>query len=146
MPTRPLPPCGWKGWPPCPERRGTRRAGQYMCDDHDDATRRASDATRRTQGSAYGRPHRTLFRKTVLDRDPVCTCTECTDHQRGTTVGRCVRPSTEADHYPRTRRQLVKAKLDPNDPTYGRGLCKVCHDRHSARSSGAHGYRRPTDG
>jgi 5-methylcytosine-specific restriction protein A len=29
----------------------------------------------------------------------------------------------------------VDMGLDPNDPKFGRGLCKRCHDEHTARTS-----------
>lgn len=65
------------------------------------------------------RGHRT-FRDAVLARDPICKL--------------CYRrPSTVADHYPLSRRELVDAGLNPNDPTRGRGLCKPCHDTETAK-------------
>ncbi|QDY11401.1 hypothetical protein FJK98_02390 [Micromonospora sp. HM134] len=58
----------------------------------------------------------------------MCVCTDDThDHGR-----QCLRPSTVADHWPLSRRELVDAGLDANDPTRGRGLCKGCHDRHTS--------------
>ncbi|OXM53757.1 holin [Amycolatopsis thailandensis] len=71
------------------------------------------------------------FRAAVLDRDPVCRCTDagCTGHP-----GRpCVQPSTVADHWPVTRRALVRQGLDPDRPEHGRGLCQPCHNRYTAR-------------
>ncbi|RZE73308.1 hypothetical protein C0R02_27625 [Streptomyces albidoflavus] len=50
-------------------------------------------------------------------------------------AGDCDELSTVADHWPRTRRQLVTDGEDPNDPAHGRGLCEGCHNRHTARSS-----------
>lgn len=67
----------------------------------------------------YGRRHRRTFREAVLARDPICIL--C--HRR---------PSTEADHYPRSRRELEDAGLNPNDPSFGRGLCKPCHSAETA--------------
>lgn len=67
----------------------------------------------------YDRRHRRRFREGVLARDPICVM--------------CLRrPSTEADHYPRSKRELIADGLDSNDPRYGRGLCKPCHSRETA--------------
>jgi 5-methylcytosine-specific restriction protein A len=43
-------------------------------------------------------------------------------------------PATVADHHPRSRRELQAAGLDPDDPAYGRGLCELHHNRHTARA------------
>lgn len=138
MPTRPRPPCNHPGWPPCPERAGTTRPGQYQCDPHDQTTRAASDRARRPH-HRYGRAHRETFAAGVLARDNVCRCDECDDHGPI-----CTRAPDTADHWPRTKRQLEDLGLDPTDPQYGRALCKTCHDRHTSRSSGRHGYRPST--
>lgn len=72
-----------------------------------------------TERGYAGRGHK-AFRKAVLDRDPICVlCREAW--------------STVADHHPLSRKQLVDQDLDPNDPNNGRGLCKPCHDRETAR-------------
>ena len=68
----------------------------------------------------YGHRHRTLFRPRVLARAGHI-CQLC-----GTAI------ATVADHYPRSRRELEDAGLNPNDPQYGRALCKPCHDRETA--------------
>jgi 5-methylcytosine-specific restriction protein A len=60
------------------------------------------------------------FRRVVLRRDPICVL--CDLHA-----------STVADHYPTSRRDLLAAGLNPNDPSRGRGLCKHCHDTETAR-------------
>jgi len=65
------------------------------------------------------RGHRLRFRPGVLERDPICVI--CT-----------IAESTVADHYPRDKRHLDDIGLDSNDPRYGRGLCKPCHDRETA--------------
>jgi len=57
----------------------------------------------------------------VLDRDPICVLCR-------------LAASTVADHWPTSRRDLEAAGLDPNDPARGRGLCKPCHDRETARN------------
>ena len=70
----------------------------------------------------YGHHHRTRFREQVLARDPYCKLR----------LDGCQGLSTDADHHPLTRRQLVDAGLDPNDPKHGRGLCHRCHSRETA--------------
>ena len=59
------------------------------------------------------------FRIQVLENDHM-VCRLCGD------------PATIADHYPHTRKELIAKGLDPDDPQYGRALCKHCHDRHTA--------------
>lgn len=87
--------------------------------------RRSRERSQRARGSStqqgYGHEHRTRFRAPVLARDPICVV-----------CGKA--PSTEADHWPRSRKQLASAGLDPNDPRYGRGLCKPCHSAETARN------------
>ena len=84
------------------------------------ACKRAADLARGDAAQrGYGQRHRTLFREAILARDPVCQL--------------CLRAlSTVADHWPTSRRDLVALGLDPDDPIYGRGLCKRCHDRETA--------------
>lgn len=93
------------------------------------AHRREADRARGTaQERGYtGRGHQ-AFRNAVLTRDPICVICK-------------VAFSTVADHYPRSRKELVDAGLDPNDPQYGRGLDKQCHDRETAQNQpgGWHG-------
>lgn len=64
--------------------------------------------------------HRVRFRLGVLKRDPICVLCH-------------VAQSTDADHYPRSRQELVELGLDADDPQYGRGLCGPCHKRETAR-------------
>lgn len=61
------------------------------------------------------------FRRAVLRRDPICV--ECQQRQ-----------STVADHYPRSRKELISLNLNPNNPAYGRGLCATCHNQETARN------------
>jgi 5-methylcytosine-specific restriction protein A len=85
------------------------------------AHRRQARAAR-TDNTVYStRGHRT-FRTAVLTRDPICTLCH-------------LAVSTVADHYPRTRRELVAQGLDPNAPEHGRGLCAPCHNKWTAQSS-----------
>jgi 5-methylcytosine-specific restriction protein A len=37
-----------------------------------------------------------------------------------------------ADHYPLGRDELVEQGLDPDDPQYGRGLCRSCDSSQTA--------------
>jgi 5-methylcytosine-specific restriction protein A len=71
-----------------------------------------------TQRGYNTRGHRS-FRRDVLARDPVCMI--C--HKAMSTV---------ADHYPASRRDLLTQGRNPDDPNAGRGLCKQCHDTHTA--------------
>lgn len=82
-----------------------------------------AEQRRRPNGNPYATTaHRQQFRAVVLTRDPICVI--------------CQRaPSTIADHHPRERRDLLMLGLNPNDPNYGRGLCKTCHDKHTAATS-----------
>jgi 5-methylcytosine-specific restriction protein A len=66
------------------------------------------------------------FRRAVLRRDPVCVACRAA-------------PSTVADHYPASRRELVDAGLDPDNPARGRGLCASCHGRATAANPGQRG-------
>lgn len=86
----------------------------------------ARRGTARQRG--YDRKHERSFRTKVLTNNPLCVCTD-TDHDHG---AQCLRPSTVADHHPLSRRELVDAGLNPNDPEHGRGLCKGCHDQHTS--------------
>ena len=82
-----------------------------------DADRARGSATDRGYNT---RGHRT-FRNQTLNRDPICTLCG-------------VRESTVADHYPHSRKELLELGMNPNDPEYGRGLCKPCHDAHTAQA------------
>lgn len=80
----------------------------------------------RRRGTSWERGYSTrghqAFRNAVIMRDIVCV--EC-----------ALALATVADHYPRTRVELIELGMNPNDPQYGRGLCKPCHDRHTALTS-----------
>lgn len=104
------------------------------CEPHTRTARKAQQArtdsarpTARQRG--YDQDHERLFRRPVLQRDPICVL--C--HQA---------PSVHADHFPHTRTQLAAAGENPNDPQWGRGLCHSCHARHTATHDG--GYGNPT--
>ena len=88
------------------------QAGQTWCGDCDRARERVVDERRGTAAQrGYGSRGHRRFRRLVLARDPICVL--------------CGSIATEADHWPMSRRDLVAAGLDPNDPVRGRGLCKV---------------------
>ena len=91
--------------------------------------RKAAEIERGTPAQrGYGSAHRRRFRPGVLRRDPLCVCTD-EAHGHGP---QCLAPSTVADHWPLSRRELVAVGADPDDPAHGRGICKGCHDRHTS--------------
>ncbi len=80
--------------------------------------RAEAEAKRGTSSQrGYGNEHRTRFRAAVLAMHPTCTVQAACNGA----------PSTVADHWPLSRRELVEQGLDPNDPTRGRGTCGPCH-------------------
>lgn len=89
--------------------------------------------TRRGTASqrGYNTPGHQRFRQAVLARDPICTTTGC--HQW----------ATVADHYPDSRRELIAAGLDPDNPQHGRGLCKRHHDQATALHHSGWGSQTP---
>ncbi|GMA26185.1 restriction endonuclease [Luteimicrobium album] len=80
-----------------------------------------ADKARRPNGNPYSTSGHRRFREAVLARDPICVL--CMSAR-----------ATVADHYPTERRDLVDMGLDPDDPARGRGLCKPCHDKKTART------------
>lgn len=77
----------------------------------------------------YGGKRWHRARGIVLRRDPLCTAGP------DLAPAGCDAPSTRADHYPRTRRQLLADGVtDPDDPELMRGLCEHHHNRHTGRS------------
>lgn len=113
MPSAPRKPCSTVG---CPELVA---AGQgSKCDDHAGL----ADKHRGTSGQrGYGHRHQRQFREGVLAKHPICQMCR-------------VKPSTDADHYPKSKRELDQLGLNSNDPRYGRGLCHVCHSKHTAKT------------
>ena len=90
-----------------------------------------AETKRRPDGNPYATSGHRAFRTQVLAMQPYCVCDgECGHH-----TNRCGQPATVADHDPHERRDLVGMGLDPNDPQYGRGKCKRCHDARTARTS-----------
>lgn len=88
----------------------------------------------RARGTAAERGYRSAghrrFRELVLQRDPICVACQ-------------LAPSTVADHWPLSRRELVAQQLDADDPARGRGVCKRCHDRSTARHQPGGWHQRP---
>ncbi|MEW2631799.1 holin [Streptomyces sp. NPDC048389] len=94
---------------------GTPLPPASKCPRHDKRRPRRSAAA---QG--YGREHEQRFRAGVLERDPVCrVCGQA--------------PSTQADHWPLSKRELKARGLDDHDPLRGRGLCAPCHSSETAK-------------
>lgn len=85
------------------------------CHEH----RRAADRARGDRG--YSTPGHKRFRRIVLRRDPICVVCG-------------VAPSAVADHHPMSRKDLIAAGRNPDDPRAGRGVCKPCHDRETAKN------------
>lgn len=105
-------------WSPCTRCPTPTPPGVSMCP----RCKGEAERVRRPHGNPYATAGHARFREAVLARDPVCVLCLAS-------------PSTVADHYPHERRDLVDMGADPNDPNYGRGLCKPCHDKHTARTS-----------
>ena len=126
MPTRGLQPCLGPG---C-----TNRVKKGRCSDCLGNKQRASDQMRGTS-SDRGYSSRDGWRESrraAIRRDVQCQCEsiDC-DH----VALMCGAPSEVADHYPLSRRDLVRSMvLDPNAPEYLRGLCPTCHNMHTARN------------
>jgi len=100
----------------CPNMYPTGEGSQ--CGDH----RKLAEQTRRPNGNPYATAGHRRFRRAVLEANPIC-------------VACGIREATIADHYPHTRKELQDRGLNPNDPQYGRGLDKSCHDKHTAATS-----------
>lgn len=120
--------------PGCPEVTDTGRC---------EGCRREAERQRGTaRRRGYDRRHERTFRRGVLAKDPLCVCTDqtATDaHRHGPA---CLLPSTVADHHPRDKRELRRLGLDEHDPAHGRGLCKGCHDHHTALTQPGGWHRR----
>lgn len=115
--------------PGCPEV--TTRAGR--CDD----CRREAERHRGSASSrGYDREHRTRFRPGVLAAHPTCQCGPDHEAHKGTI---CPSWSTVADHWPQSKRELIELGLDSNDPQFGIGRCKPCHDHSTATTPSQRG-------
>jgi 5-methylcytosine-specific restriction protein A len=116
MPHSPPSPCTRCGQPVVRSGKCQKHLDQYE--------RRRGSATDR----GYGRRHRDTFRPGVLaQNNGMCVWPECTAR------------ASVADHYPRTRRELVAAGLDPDDPRHGRPLCAPHHNAWTASTSAGFG-------
>ena len=60
------------------------------------------------------------FRAAVLARDPICVVCR-------------LAPSTVADHYPVSRRDLVASGRDADAIEHGRGVCATCHSTETTK-------------
>jgi hypothetical protein len=112
------------------------RPGETYCDDC--IARKADQKREYDRDRNVNDPIRRLYaiarwyegtRLTVLRRDPLCML--------------CEKAATVADHYPMRARDIV-AQLGVNEfynPDRCRGLCKLCHDRHTAIEVGFAGSR-----
>ena len=110
MPSRPQDAC---------QRCGQSRPRGGPCPTCSPPSARLPDRRGSAASRGYGAGHRNRFRPGVLDRDRICVLCK-------------VRVATHADHYPRSRDELVALGLDPDDPQYGRGLCEGCDNRQTA--------------
>lgn len=106
----------------------TRDGGK--CDDCHRAAVNARSAARPSPAQrGYTGKHRSTFRPGVLDKNPTCVCTETwCPHE-----GECGEPSVIADHHPHGRKELIAMGENPDDPKWGRGLCRSCDSRQTAR-------------
>ena len=99
--------------PGCPTLTNNGRCEQHR--------REAEQARGSALQRGYGGPRWHSARQAVLARDPWC-------------VLGCGRPSTVADHWPVSRRDLLAAGVaDPDAPHRMRGLCRTCHSRETAK-------------
>lgn len=92
--------------------------GVGMCSE---CKRKAEQARGSSHARGYDQVHQATFREGVLARHPLCQADGCTER------------STDADHWPLSRRELVDLGLDPNDPQHGRGLCHSHHSQETAK-------------
>ncbi len=121
MPTAFRRPCTYCGQPAVKGGKCARHIAQHY--KRNDLVR--GSATQR----GYGSEHFARFRAQVLERDNH-TCQICGGY------------GDRADHHPLSRKELVDARLDPNDPQHGRALCEYCHNSHTAKTQGAGNWRR----
>lgn len=104
--------CSRAGCPAIYEREQGSR-----CQAHRRESSRQRDSSRQRYTNTKGHIG---FRTQVLEASPVCVI--C-----------ALRMSVIADHYPHGRDELIALGLDPNDPQYGRGLCRSCDSRQTAQ-------------
>lgn len=100
------------------------------CDDCKTDYHAAKNARRPSPAErGYTGKHRSEFRPAVMNKNPTCVCVESwCPHE-----GECGEPSIIADHHPHGRKELIAMGEDPDDPKWGRGLCRSCDSRQTAR-------------
>ena len=118
--------------------------GQSKCARHLRQQRARTDNRR---GSAsrrgYDHAHATEFRDGVFDLwGTQCVAPRYDELDAGPVGEICGRTASHADHYPKSRRQLIAEGLDPNDPNNGRPLCEHHHNQHTGRTQGPLAKRR----
>lgn len=96
-----------------------------------DTCESAADRERGTaKERGYGTAAWEARRRECLRRDPLCVCTAPGHGHDGR---QCIAASHVADHWPKSRRQLVALGIrDPNALQYLRGICDRCHNKHTA--------------
>lgn len=116
---------GWRvcSKPGCPT---TYDGEQSRCPEH----LKAAKKTHWEDTKVYKSPGHREFRRLVLDRDPICVLCK-------------IRASIVADHYPKSRKDLIALGFDPDDPRFGRGLCRGCHNSETAANQPG-GWNRGT--
>lgn len=110
---------------------GQRATEHGKCARHAKQQRQRTDQRRGTNTDrGYGTEHRERFRPGVMEKDD-WTCQLCGDH------------ATVADHWPKSRKELLTAGLDPDDPKHGRALCCPCHSSHTMTTEGQGKHNLP---
>jgi 5-methylcytosine-specific restriction protein A len=114
---------------PCPVRGCIELAKSGACTAHR-AERERARGTAQERGYSGRRWY--ARRSACIRRDPICVCTDLS-HGHGP---RCSAPSTDADHDPIERRDLVAAGVkDPDAVEYLKGKCGPCHKKRTAATS-----------
>lgn len=106
---------------PC-SRCGQKVVRNGLCAKHYSQNDRARGTA---QQRGYDADHEAQFRRPVLEHAGYRCATPD-----------CINRATVADHFPRSRRELVAAGENPNDPRHGRALCASCHGRYTAKHQG----------
>lgn len=134
MPNRPPKPCTRCGRP--------AQAGQSLCSRHLGQMRARGDAKRGTSTQrGYGARHESVFRAGVFEIWGTRCVAPVGDPGDSVLIEKrqpllCNRRAIHADHYPRSRRELEAAGLDPDDPQHGRPLCPHHHNKHTGQTQG----------
>lgn len=99
------------------------------CPEHRAQAKRVRDSKTSVYKSAG---HVKRFRPGVLERDAICVICG-------------IRAAVVADHYPKSRQELVALGFDPDDPVHGRGLCVGCHNKATAHNQPGGWANRDTE-